>query len=363
MKTSVSLVLLFAMLAGIQAQSGKGKCGSDAHFLNMLNTNPQIKSEWEESYKKLSVGESVDQDQQGRIAGMVPNPTPYDSLVPEKISVPIVFHIIAPTEDHPANISDEQILDQLDELNRAFAQEDYSNTSLFPSLWYDRYARNTGIRFCLANRDPKGNPTKGITRRFNEVPSYTYQNGVADDAMKYSNQRGQDAWPKEDYLNVWVVVLANNSEALGWATYPIDGYDEDEYGIVVGYRNFGPGGTAAPPFELGRTLIHEAGHYLGLMHTWGMYENDCMYDDLIDDTSEQASPNFSCDMTVTPSGGLAPPWTTTCDGQRDMLQNFMNASADACNTFFTQEQASQMKSTLQAGGYWYSLFLSTKGCN
>ncbi|MEM6803678.1 MAG: M43 family zinc metalloprotease [Bacteroidota bacterium] len=363
MKTLI-LPILFVPLffQNLTAQSEARKCASDEYFLNMLSKNPGLQQRWEEAYKKLSQGQGVNQDDNDRMGGMVPNPTPYDSLMPEKISVPVVFHIIAPSEDHPANIDRAQILSQLNELNRAFGQEDYSNTSLFPSIWTNRYPIGTGIRFCLARRDPKGNPTRGITRRFNGIASYTYQNGQADDAMKYSIAGGQDAWPIEDYLNIWVVVLDEYTEALGWATYPIDGYEPGTYGIVLGYENFGPGGTATAPYDLGRTLVHEVGHFLGLMHTWGMFINDCMYDDLIDDTPLQASPNFYCNMSVSANGSLSPPWTTTCDGERDMLQNFMNASEDACNTFFTRGQVSQMKSELRAGGYWYSLFLSTTAC-
>ena len=54
---------------------------------------------------------------------------------------------------------------------------------------------------------------------------------------------------------------------------------------------FGNTGTAAPPFDLGRTTTHEIGHYLNLRHIWG--DGDCSVDDFVEDTPVAGDPNFN----------------------------------------------------------------------
>ena len=56
---------------------------------------------------------------------------------------------------------------------------------------------------------------------------------------------------------------------------------------------FGRGGSAAAPFDLGRTATHEVGHYLNLSHIWGEARvPTCTDTDSVDDTPNQWGPNF-----------------------------------------------------------------------
>ena len=61
---------------------------------------------------------------------------------------------------------------------------------------------STGISFFLANKDPNGNPTSGITRTQTNVLSFT-----EDDRVKYTKYGGIDAWRTDKYLNIWVCNL------------------------------------------------------------------------------------------------------------------------------------------------------------
>lgn len=332
------------------------KCGTDEYFQQLLDKKPPFKKEWQ-SYYKLASDATVGTPSHlppSRMQ-MLMNPSLLDSLYQATIgqikTIPVVVHVIAPNKSHPANISMSQIQSQIKELNRAFSQDNYPVSQNFPPYWADAYADDSRIRFCLASLDPNDKPTRGVTRTFTSVPDFSYPSA----AMKYDATGGKDAWPRTQYLNIWVVVV---SEAipLGWATYPLPIYPAAEDGIVVDYRYFGTVEEGvSPPFQLGRTCVHEVGHWLGLMHTWGMSGPDypaCAFGDLVDDTPEQAAPNYGCS-----------PFTTTCDGERDMLPNFMNYSADDCNVFYTKGQVRRMRATLSTGGFRFKLPYSEQGCS
>ena len=85
----------------------------------------------------------------------------------EEKTLPIVFHIMHTGQaiGEGANITDEQIIETLSEANKMFRKE--------PGSVGDGEGADTKIDFCLAQRDPDGNPTTGVTRHdLSDIPVY-----------------------------------------------------------------------------------------------------------------------------------------------------------------------------------------------
>jgi len=89
------------------------------------------------------------------------------------LTVPLVIHVIHTGEPIGvgSNISDEQIYSAVDALNEDFRKVAGSNG--------DGNGADCEIEFCLAVRDPDGNPTSGINRvNGSSVPDYA-EEGIA----------------------------------------------------------------------------------------------------------------------------------------------------------------------------------------
>lgn len=244
------------------------------------------------------------------------------------ITIPVVFHVVYNTAAQ--NISDARILEQLNVLNQDFGRTnaDAGNT---PSVWQSISA-NTNIQFCMAQRDPNGNATNGIVRKFTTVTSFS-----SNDNVKRSADGGSDAWPRDQYLNIWVCNLSGG--LLGYAQFPGGAAATD--GVVVLYSSVGgpnnPG--TATPYHLGRTATHEVGHWLNLYHIWGDDGSGCSGSDQVSDTPNQAGATSGC-----PSFPYTDACTATSPGV--MFMNYMDYSTDACMNMFTNGQSSRMNALL-----------------
>lgn len=252
------------------------------------------------------------------------------------INIPVVVHVVFNSRDQ--NISDEQIMSQIEILNNDFRRlnADSVNTPAhFQSLASDCY-----FSFTLANVDPKGFATTGIVRK------QTGRSGFAmEDAIKSSASGGDDAWDSDKYLNIWVGNLSNS--ILGYSS-PVGGPKETD-GIVIKYTAFGTEGKAAPPYNKGRTTVHETGHWLGLFHIWG---DQFCGDDHIDDTPSQQAASRGC-----PNGVIV-----SCDNgpTGNMYMNFMDLTDDACTNMFTHGQRTRMRTLFDTTAPRFAL-LSSNG--
>jgi len=244
------------------------------------------------------------------------------------VRIPVVVHVVHNTSVQ--NISDAQIQSQIPILNRDFRRLN-ADASSVPAA-FQPVAADARIEFQLAVRDPNCTPTTGITRTSTKVTSF-----IKDDKVKSGATGGINPWPRDKYLNIWV---CNLIDYLGYASFP--GAPAAEDGLVIRYTCFGDMGTVAAPYDTGRTVTHEIGHWLNLLHIWGnepAEEPDkCSFSDNVADTPNQADFHFGCPSFPQVSCMNGP------DG--DMFMNYMDYVDDRCMFMFTAGQSARMNATL-----------------
>lgn len=251
------------------------------------------------------------------------------------ISIPTVVHVLYREEVPESNISDEKIQSQFIVLNQDFRALNPDLVNV-PDV-FKEFIADTAIEFKLANLDPDGKPTTGITR--------TRDLATSAEGLHFNNGGGKDAWPSDQYLNIWVIDNSNRNgdvSVSGYAQAP--GGNPQTDGIVISYHAFGTLPPLNDTLKLGRTTTHELGHWLNLKHIFGASDT-CEASDLVDDTP--TSFNRYIGNPVHPS--------SSC-GSLDMFMNFMDYSNDESLIMFTKGQKQRMRAVFEEGGGRSDLF-------
>jgi len=257
------------------------------------------------------------------------------------ITIPIIVHVIHNGEavGSGANISQAQIQSQIAVLN-----EDYRKKIGTNGYNTNPVGADIGIEFCLSPVDEKGNALTepGIHRYKGSQTTYTRAD--IDGSLKPLT-----IWNPNLFFNVWTLKFGGtDSNLLGYAQFPdqsgLSGLDQtggpaSTDGVVILYSSFGSAQKGSfpvmqAPYNLGRTLSHETGHWLGLRHIWG--DGICA-DDFVSDTPTQKQASSGCPNT-----------TLSCDNSTlAMVQNYMDYSNDACMNIFTNGQKARMLAVLE----------------
>jgi hypothetical protein len=223
---------------------------------------------------------------------VLPVPIFPDPPIPGIVSVH--FHVLMASERLvDGNVPDSVITEQMAALNNAFA--------------------STGWSFVLVSVD----------RTLNPAWFHMHTGSAAESQAKQALHIGGAS-----DLNIYTISL--DSGVLEWATFPSSYADEpDQDGVVVAFPSL-PGGAAAP-YNLGMSLVHSVGHWMGLLHT---FQGGCtVQGDYIADTPREKSPAYGCPMgrnTCPSNAGLDP------------IHNYMDYTDDACMSWFSSGQASRM---------------------
>lgn len=232
--------------------------------------------------------------------------------------IPVVFHIL---HDYgPENISDAQIFDAMEVINRDFRKLNADTSATIPM--FQGIAADCQIEFRLASIDPNGLCTNGIDR------IQTTRTYAADDAAKLN------PWPNNKYINIWVAKSLVNSGAAAYAYIPGTASNSVD-GILSRYSYVGSIGQSSQTNA--RTLTHELGHVLNLYHTWGPGNSPgtACGDDQVGDTP-QTQGYTACTLNG-----------SVCNVPAiENVQNYMEYSY--CTTMFTQGQAIRMQAALNS---------------
>jgi PKD repeat protein len=329
MKKSSLLLLFFTISFLGFAQTSENWCGTDHYHAERVAENPALETLLQEQiYRAANSPVATDRD--------------------GEIVIPVVVHILH--DNGEGNISNEQVLSGIEMLNEDFCRlnADTVDTRDETDAPFEGIASTMGIRFELAKLDPDGNCTNGIERRY--VGSQSYN---CDNAAKHYATGGLDAWNRNYYFNIWIVNSIDSDgggTTLGYAEFPYGG-GSSNYGVIIRNDSYGKTGTASGD----RTLTHEVGHCLGLLHTFqgGCHWGSCNENgDYCCDTPPVSEAQWSC-----------VPTQNTCDeipgddpygfDALDQFENFMSYSP--CQNMFSEDQKNIVLNNLENIGFLENL--------
>lgn len=321
----------------LSQNEGALKCGSDNYYQQHLDNHPEVFAE-REQLEEFTANYIQSYNPEEKKTG---------------ITIPVVFHVNDPT--NPQKVTMAQIESALEILNEDFTATNSDISSIRPE--FVNVIANMDITFCLASKDPTGNPTTGVTYHTNnyngrEPSGY----GAAVKSVEY--------WPGEKYLNIWIVNETEDDGSLynsGWAYLPDSWVANNNLdGIVYNHRYLGytgsseVSGPSSWQAEMARVLTHEVGHYLNLHHTF--YNYCASPGDYVDDTPYvYYHGSNNCDQL----GTLCATTTVVMD------QNFMDYTP--CPSMYSIGQKSRVMAALNStvagrNNLWTNANLIAVGC-
>ncbi|NML58761.1 M43 family zinc metalloprotease [Chryseobacterium cheonjiense] len=317
---------------------GFERCSTEEYEKYLQEKNPKrmTKEQFESWLAPLIKNAKVEKSQNGNI-----------------ITIPVVVHVIHNGQNVGVgpNIVDEQVMSQITVMNN-----DYRRLASTPGFNSNPVGADTQIQFALAKVDPNGNPTNGIDRV--NLCQASWSQAQIETFVK-----PETIWDPTQYMNMWSVNFPNTSSILGYAQFPdsnlpgLDPIGGEAYtdGVVARYSTFGSSDydtnntfNLDAPYDKGRTMTHEVGHFLGLRHIWG---DDTCGTDYCDDTPTAHHENYNCPQGIVSCNDLS---------LYEMVQNYMDYTDDTCMNIFTINQKDRLRTVMDNSPRRIELKTSTK---
>jgi len=220
------------------------------------------------------------------------------------IEIDVYFHVF--TSGSSGSLSDETITKQMDVLNRAFSGD------------AAHYNECNGFTYGSLQASPFRFNLKTV-ERINNSQAYNVDSNSSRNLRR--SLRGGTC--KDLYI------YTGTTSLLGWATFPSScSSNLLDDGVVMNYGSLPD--EHISPYNEGDTLVHEVGHWLGLLHT---FQGGCGGSgDSIADTAAESSAAFNCPIGRDSCNG----------GGDDPIHNFMDYTDDCCMYRFTEDQVERM---------------------
>lgn len=268
----------------------------------------------------------------------------------DTILIPVVFNILFEDSIADAKLLDKKIYyEAVDSVNK-YLNIEFSKLLQFNRAEFHDIVDVPFIKLVIARHNPQGAKSEGIrykkwiapdSKEFCEFPWLTGQQKA-----KLDQFGGISAWDNRHFFNMWIGNFRKTSGSCygGQSTYPTFPF---LYGQPLSFMD----GVLLQDYIFKNnnhkllsyfsTLIHELGHYLGLLHVWGGLadnnEKGCNIDDGIKDTPLQYEASSNC-STIKNS------CIETINDKNDMCSNTMDY-ADGIT--FTIEQVKVMRNAAQ----------------
>ena len=331
----MKLRLLLALLVAQFAVAQQRTCGTNA-YMESLMANPEMRQQYLDLQQQFENELARLQNAQYHRDGQSTNSTNVLKRIPVAVHYPSVSNGSSETVKSCLRLLAQR---QVNILNA-----DYNATNTDISLWSAASSFYPGVNV--------GDMDVSWEIATQNHPSGT---GLANGVLAVTF--GTDFLSGADSDTTWagycnLVVRNISGGILGYS--PLGGSPSNGMTVVIDNNAFGATMTGSPsscsgyvpgaPYNLGRTLTHELGHFFNLDHTFAGCGTNCATSgDRVCDTPPSNAPHYTCDAP----GSIS----TSCGTTPQLTMNYMDYVEDSCMYMFTAGQATRMNA-------WYNTISS-----
>jgi Pregnancy-associated plasma protein-A/Secretion system C-terminal sorting domain len=331
----MKLRLLLALLVAQFALAQQRTCGTNA-YMQSLMANPEMRQQYLDLQQQFENEIARLENAQLERGGQSTNNTNVFKRIPVAVHYPSVSNGSTETVKSCLRLLAQR---QVNILNA-----DYNATNTDISLWSAASSFYPGVS--VGDMDVSW-----------EIATQNHPAGTGLTNGTLAVTFGTDFLSNADSDTTWagycnLVVRNISGGILGYS--PLGGSPSAGMTVVIDNNAFGATMTGSPatcsgyvpgaPYNLGRTLTHELGHFFNLDHTFVSCggSNCATSGDRVCDTPAADTPWFTCD---------APGSVSTNCGTTQLTMNYMDYVEDACMYMFTAGQVTRMNA-------WYNTISS-----
>ena len=304
------LSILFFLFISLKFNAQVVRCATDSiHAANMQNA--EFAAQYQQ--KVLAVQGYLDHVESDQ------NRADCDNI----LLIPVAVHFQGMGAGFDMACATSMAVDQINILNNDYAgtNSDISNwNALNPTIWPNINNGESCIQFCLAT--------------LNHPAGFSLTDG--EDAVTINQTSGDFNASWAGYINFYVRSIGGG--VLGYSPLGGNGNGDGVTCEVTAFSSVSCGGnTVNAPFDLGRTVSHELGHYFLLNHPWDGMGSGCSSSDGVADTPVSGVPTFGC-----------PPNTTITCVEPILWPTYMEYCDDQCLFMFSQGQVDRMETYINS---------------